>query len=431
MANTPTGIQNVVTGLFFAARLDVDNFISSRRVRSGATRAISPTPSPAGGSPRGSRSRRSRSTTSFWSQWEWDQEYNNVKLANNIVASIPNISPAYPKRCRRRPSPGVVRDDESPAVHDDRRDARYAGRVISYSAGASTPQPIYCNRDVWRYIVALLDSANADLNAAGAIPLPVVLPSGFGAVGLSAAPSTAPGAFAAFNRALAGKAGLQLAYAIARQAGAGPTASTSGTPDATALARADSAIKASALFNPSAITTPAAGGFSTSDAYGVYHVFSGQSGDLTNTVNGEGGTFDVLWDLVADVDTVNDLRWKAKFAANGNTVQQPTFAPVASPYVYAYYPSVSTPIPIVRNEELTLVDAQIQLGLGAYAATRRRSSTTSMCKPAGTRRRWCVPADYLDVRETALLKEQRYLDGDRGEWGSDDLDPDVRHGRGR
>ena len=401
VAHTPTGLQNVVTGLFFAARLDVGNYVfaSSAFGRDAGnftnteprwiTEGLGLTPI--------------AFNDFFWSTWEWDQEYSNIKLANNILASIPDVQPAYPAAQASAIS-GVVRTMKAlqfmmiAETHD-------TVGVSLYSAGATSPQAIYCNRDVWRYIVALLDSANADLNAAGAIPVPVSLPSGFGSVGLSASPSTAQGSFAAFNRALAGKAGLQLAYAIARQGGAGPTPSTSGTPDLPALTRADSAIKASALFLPSAISPPASGGFSTNDAYGVYHVFSAQSGDLTNYVNGVIGTDAVLWDLVADVDTVNDLRWKAKFAVNGNTVQEATFAPVASPYIYAYYPSVSTPIPIVRNEELTLVDAQIQLGLGAYGAATTLINDVHM-QAGGYATPLIVPADYLDVRN-ALLKEQR------------------------
>jgi starch-binding outer membrane protein, SusD/RagB family len=401
VASTPTGIQNVVTGLFFAARIDVGNYVfaSSAFGRDAGnftnteprwiTEGLGLTPI--------------AFNDFFWSQWEWDQEYSNIKLANNIVASIPNVAPAY-SSAQAAAISGVVRTIKAlqfmmiAETHD-------TVGVSLYSAGASSPQAIYCNRDVWQYIVALLDSANRDLNTAGAISLPITLPSGFGAVGLSAGPSTTGGAFAAFNRALAGKAGLQLAYAIARQNGTGPTPNTAGTPDVAALTRADSALKASALFNPSAITSPTPGGFSTNDAYGVYHVFSAQSGDLTNYVNGIIGTYAVLWDLVADVDTVNDLRWKAKFAVNPNAVQQATFAPVASPYIYNYYPSVSTPIPIVRNEELTLIDAQIQLGLGAYGNAMNLINMVHQ-QAGGYATPLTVPADYLDVRN-ALLKEQR------------------------
>lgn len=404
VANTPTGIQNVVTGLFFAARLDLGNYIfaTTAFARDGAnftnteprwvTEGLALTPI--------------AFNDFFWSTWEWDTEYLNIKLANSILASIPKVQPAYPAAQASAIS-GVVRTMKAlqymmiAETHDTLG-------VSLYSPGASSPQPIYCNRDVWQYIVALLDSANVDLNAAGSIALPVTLPTGFGAVGLSAAPSTAQGSFAAFNRALAAKAGLQLAYAIARQRGAGPTLSLPGSPDAAALTRADSAMKASALFNPSAITAPASGGFSTNDAYGVYHVFSPQSGDLTNPINGTIGTYVVLWDLVADVDTVNDLRWKAKFApipAANLPVQQSTFAPVASPYTYAYYPSTSTPVPIVRDEELTLVEAQIQLGLGALGNAMTLVNNVHQ-QAGGYAAPLVVTLDYPHVRD-ALLKEQR------------------------
>ncbi len=65
----------------------------------------------------------------------------------------------------------------------------------------------------------------------------------------------------------------------------------------------------------------ASGGFKP-DAHTVTHDFSPQSGDLANPVNGAIGTEAVLNDFLADVDTVNDLRFKAKFIHNPNPVQQ-------------------------------------------------------------------------------------------------------------
>jgi starch-binding outer membrane protein, SusD/RagB family len=404
VANTPTGIQNVVTGLFYQTRYDVGNYIFAtaafgrdagnftntepRWITEGlALSPISP-------------------TDQFWSTWEWDYEFNNAKLANSILASVPKTAPAYTP-AQAAAVDGIVQTIKAlnfmmiAETHDSLG-------VPLYSIDSTTPATPYCNRDVWRYIVALLDSANADLNTAGGIPLPVNLPSGFGAVSAQAGPSTTAGSFAAFNRALAGKAGLELAYAIARQAGAGATPSTMGSPDVAALTRADSAIKASALFAPSAITTPSGSGFSTNDAYGVYHVYSSASGDYVNQVNAEVGTLIVLWDLVADVDTVNDARWKAKFSpipSQNLPVQQSTFAPVASPYIFSFYPQVSTPIPIVRNEELALVDAQIQIGLGQLGAAITLINTVHM-QAGGYATPLAIPSDYVDVRD-ALLKEQR------------------------
>jgi starch-binding outer membrane protein, SusD/RagB family len=401
VANTPQGIQNTVTGLFFNIRTDLGNYIfaSSAFGRDAGnftnteprwiTEGLGLTPIPF--------------NDQFWSTFDWDDVFNNAKLANTILAAVPNVLPAYTST-QAAAVDGVLQTIKAyefmviAETHDSLG-------VSLYSIDSKSPAAIYCNRDVWRYIVALLDSANADLNVAGPNALPITLPSGFSAVNLTAAPSTNPGAFAAFNRALAGKAGLELAYAIARQGGAGPTASTSGSPDVTALTRADSALHASALFSPSNITTPVPGGFSTNDPYGVYHVFSPQSGDQVNPVNSVIGTFVVLWDLVADVDTINDVRWKVKFTPNGNAVQQQSFAPVASPYIYNYYPLTSSAIPIVRNEELTLVDAQIQLGLGHYGTAISLINMVHQ-NAGGYATPLTIPADYLDVRN-ALLKEQR------------------------
>jgi hypothetical protein len=171
------------------------------------------------------------------------------------------------------------------------------------------------------------------------------------------------------------------------------------------LTRADSALKASALFAPAAVVPPPAGGFTTNDAFGVYHAWSAQSGDQVNPINSVIGTLAVLWDMAADVDTVNDARWKAKFSVNPNAVQQLSFAASASPYIYAYYPTTATPIPIVRNEELTLVDAQIQLGLGNFSNAITLINTVHQ-QAGGFSAPLTIAADYVDVRN-ALLKEQR------------------------
>ncbi len=140
--------------------------------------------------------------------------------------------------------------------------------------------PPYCNQDVWKYIVALLDSANDSLNVAGSISLPVQVPPGFASVGATAGPGTTPGAFAAFNRALAGKANLELAYAIARSTpGTHPTPTSPGSPNVAALTAAAAELDSSALYDPAAITPPNAGPFSL-DAHGVYHTLQRAVGRL-------------------------------------------------------------------------------------------------------------------------------------------------------
>lgn len=279
--------------------------------------------------------------------------------------------------------------------------------VPIYSIVQGISAPAYCNKDVWEYIVALLDSGNAALNLAATTltALPVKLPSGFGNVDAIPGPSTAPGSFAAFNRALAGKAGLELAYAIARGTGGNPTPTSAGTPNVAALTRADSAIKASALFAPTMLGPFPASGFSTAFDNGVYHVFSAQSGDIVNPINGVIGTLVLLWDLAIDVDTLHDLRWAAKVTPiNPALIQEATFNAIAYPATYSGYPNVSTPMPIVRNEELTLVDAEIQLGLGNEAAAM--TLVNDVHEEVGGYTTPIVATTYTAVRDSLLNEMQ-------------------------
>ena len=129
------------------------------------------------------------------------QFYPVILQAHQIIATVPAVQPAYSAKeaaalVGRRP------DRRSLDLHDDRRRSRH-GRHRDHAAGADHGGPGYCVQEGWRYIVALLDSANAQLMSAGSTPLPVKLPDGYKAVAATGA------TFSAFNRALAGKAGLE------------------------------------------------------------------------------------------------------------------------------------------------------------------------------------------------------------------------------
>ncbi len=332
----------------------------------------------------------------------WANAYENIREAQQILASLPNVVPSYSTQDIAGIT-GVVQTIEAlnymfiAWAHDS------LGLAIMQSPNATALALAVCNADGLRYIIALLDSANRTLNTVGPVPLPIKVPPGFAAVSAIAAPSTTLGSFAAFNRALAAKAGLMLAYAIARQQPAStPTPGSAGTPNVTALTRADSAATASALYNPGALAPNPIGQW-TYDNYSVLHDFSAQSGDQTNPINGVVGTQAVLDDVPSDQDTVNDLRWKAKFLLNPNPVQEQAYSFVASKYIYGMYPSPASPIPIVRNETLVLVRAQIRLGLGDFpgALALLNDVRTQVGGLAPV-----VASGYVAVRD-ALLREQQ------------------------
>ncbi len=415
--STPPGVQNGMTGLFAGSRNDVQSFILDMTGygRQGANftnteprfitydLGVVPIPSQSG--------------------TIWTNAFANILQAHQILATLPSVIPAYTP-AQISALTGVVQTMIAYNYMHMQIDHDSGGGTIQpATTAANTPLPAaLCNQDMWKYIVALLDSGNAQLNTAGATPIPVKLPNGFSAVSQVAGPSTAAGSFAAFNRALAGKANFELAYALARgPGGSAPTATTPGSPNVAALTRADSALTNSALYAPGALAAGPAGSWAA-DAHSVFWDFSATSGDLVNPMNALVGTYVMLKEFVTLVDTA-DLRWKAKFAPYPATVQQPTYAPVAVQVSYAMYDQPGSLIPIVRNEGLVLWRAQIQLGLGnlaTAAALTDQVRTTVGGEPAGTTGPTTVrnslgttvtfakvdPTSYTSVRDYIMREQQ-------------------------
>jgi starch-binding outer membrane protein, SusD/RagB family len=408
--NSSTGIQNAVTGVFSGMRTDsyLYAYLSTGYARDLFYFVTSAPPVltiPAGLVP--------LAPGDFTFNDTWDDEYLQIASANAVLTSLTTVS-GYSSQ-QTAAIQGVVQTAKA-LEFMFLAETRDTLGIPLYSMDGNPSSPPYCNKDVWQYIVSLLDSGFADLNTAGNIPLPVNLPLGFAAVSSQAAPSTVLGSFASLNRALAGKAGLEYAYAYARNTqGTSPTPASPGSPYVPALQRADSALLASALYNPSVIAPPVAGPF-TADPYIVYYNFSGASGDKQNGVFTAYYNYNTTWDFQSAVDTLHDLRWINKFAADPNAVQVAAYAGVSSAKNYVPYSSVSAPIPIIRAEELALVRAQIQLALGNYATAIGLINQVHM-QAGGYSTPLSIAATYTAVRDS-LMAEQRIstvfeMSGDR------------------
>ena len=202
-------------------------------------------------------------------------------------------------------------------VHDD------LGLPIAVSAttGGGDPAPVVSKAEVYANIVRLLDEAKTHLNAGGTA-FPFQLHTGF-------AGFNTPATFLKFNRAL--KARVET-Y----------TKNYAGVQ--TSLAES---------FISTAATTRA------NLDLGVYHVFSSASGDAVN------GQFDAtpraivvvpsfLNDAQKRADNSLDLRASSK-AAVGNTLAQQG---VSSNLKNTLYSSATSPLAIIRNEELILIRAE-------------------------------------------------------------------------
>jgi hypothetical protein len=291
-----------------------------------------------------------------------ESQMSAIRQSEGILADLPNAVPAYSAGDIAKWK-GMIYTIDALAYMNIAVPHDTLGFPMA-SATTATPSvqtPILCAKDMWQQIVALLDSGLTQLNVDQSPGLPMPLPPGFSLVSAQASPSTALGSFAAFNRALAVRANLELAYAIARSpGGTPPTPTAPGSPDHAALLRADSALHASALYSSTNLAPPVAGGFN--DALAVYEDFSGQSGDLPNQyLLAYQTTFYVLKEAMADIDPADKRLVKIIPAAGAAGT---AYGLVASPNTVGMYPQSNSPMPIIRNEELNLFEAQIRLGLG-------------------------------------------------------------------
>ncbi len=208
------------------------------------------------------------------------------------------------------------------------------GAVVEIRQDASDLAPFVSRDSVYKYILNTLDEANTALGAGGTA-FPFTLHSGF-------AGFNTPSTFQKFNRAIAARAASYYA--------------TSGG-GAAAWQRALTALSGS--FINTAATTRAA-----LDA-GVYHVYSGASGDAINPLSQTNNS-----DLYAHPSTQADAPLKADGTADNRYLakvgtrpprQAPQGLGIPSSIGFNLYPTTTSPIPIIRNEELILIRAEALL----------------------------------------------------------------------
>ena len=339
----------------------------------------------------------------------WDNTFNAVKVVDTVQAVIPTlrVNGAAVPTANQQALQGVLETVKAMdymyiAISHDTNGVpiNAVGQPVT-----GTLAPILCAKNTWKQIVAMLDTAKADLDAAGAgtaLAIPgstfsLKMPPGYAALGSTA------GSFEAFTLALRGRAEIEYAYAIARQAGGTsvPSVSSAGSPDQAQLTAAIADIQASALYSSS---LSAAEANSTNDV-GVFHSFSSAPGDQPNPTFGNAAAIYMLQGALAQIDT-SDLRFKTKFAAAPAKPQSPGSA-VATIYALNLNNiTINSPIPIVRNLELQFLLARAYLGtnqLAKAATTVDAVRTTVGGLPSGLA--GVNVTSYPSVRDF-LMREQ-------------------------
>ena len=204
------------------------------------------------------------------------------------------------------------------------------GAVTQINQNATDIAPFVSRDSVYRFILGTLDAGAADL-AAATDSFPFTLHAGL-------AGFNTPATFLQFNRAIAARAAAYWA--------------TSGG-GATAWTRAQTAIAASFLNR-----TPAN---AAAMNVGVYHVYSTATGDATNGV-GQNADFLAHPSFGTDI-TAGDLR-ASKWSTLAVARNAPQGLGIATDLSIVRYATNTTPVPVIRNEELVLLDAEIRLANG-------------------------------------------------------------------
>jgi starch-binding outer membrane protein, SusD/RagB family len=256
----------------------------------------------------------------------WAEEFTAIRTANDLLAVIASASTlTAEEQTATRGFAHTLQAYNFIIILDG-----HSEDSIPIDVGtdvSSPPAPFRTNAEAWTHVINLLDSASTELLAGGtAFPFP--LPSGF-------AGFTAPADFNKFNRALRARV---------------------------AVYRADYTGALAAL--TASFIDPAA-----SLDLGVYMDFSAGPGDFANPLSQN--------PQVGENFGHPSLRTGAQLQPSGDPDQRfldkliprplrsfGTPQTLSSDLGWIRYPSPNSPIPLIKNEELILLRAEANIGLG-------------------------------------------------------------------
>lgn len=259
------------------------------------------------------------------------------------------------------------------------------GGITEIKDDATQLAPFVSRDSLYKFVLGSLDAAATSLQNGGSA-FPFTLHAGFNGF-------NTPATFLQFNRALKARAA---AYYATAEGGAGAwqqvlTALQGSFLNAGATTRAQFDVGPTQIY--STATGDAINGFSVATNTNLYAHMSFQT-DVQKKANG-----------------ANDDRYTAKIRTGLPSRQGPvtTDGPTSgsSTLGFAMYPVSTTPIPIIRNEELILLRAEARLATGDKAgaiADINQVRVNSGGLPPTT----VTTASSTDDILTALLYEKRY-----------------------
>jgi hypothetical protein len=264
--------------------------------------------------------------------------YDGIRLANIGVDGI-DVSTNVLDDAEKQSAEGYLRTMKGLMLLRAIESRDTAGIPIAVDIPATDPPaPLVCKADALRYLVALLDSADVQLQAGATESLPFTLPAGF--TGFDD-----PASFDEFNRGLAAKANVYLAFR---------DFAASGNIDATALAAADADLARSFIDTTNVANLNV----------GPVYVYSTNTGDATSGMFGDPAT--TTFRANPRVETESDPG-DQRVVRDVVPTTSLSNAGVSSNITFDMYLSPTTPVPIMLNKELVLLRAEVEWGEGHLA----------------------------------------------------------------
>jgi len=269
----------------------------------------------------------------------WAANYRTARTAEVLLASLPSSTALTD--AEKSTVSGIVNTIKALelftvwAAHDT------AGMVVDVSGPPDEPAPLLCRDPAINAIAALLDEALAEINAGVTNNFPyTALPAGFATFNTKTT-------FSTFNRAWKAKVDVyRRQYQSALTALSQSFVDTGGGTLSAAQAR-------------------------TLLDRGPVHVFSASPGDALSTLFAPlTGTARAHPSVRTDAETgPNGI--DARYTAKVTTATSISDQGVSSNIGFIVFPTNTSSVPIIRNEELILLRAQANHGLGNLAAASR------------------------------------------------------------
>ena len=321
----------------------------------------------------------------------WALEYGSLRDIYNFKATV-NALPLLTAP-QKSSAIGFAETIEALMLFEIVQTHDTLGGITEIKADPKALSPFVSRDSMYKYILNTLDDATTKLLAGGAA-FPFNLPSGFSGF-------NTPATFAKFTQGLKAKAAAHYATS-----GGGATAWA-----ASLTALGNSFLNAGA-------TTRAAFDVGVYDTYGSSPDTPNPLTQATNTNLYAHMSFQADAQLKADGVTPDD-RYTTKIRTGLPSRQGPTVgnAPTtaSSTLGFSIWPTVSSPIPIMRNEELILIRAEARLATGDKAGAIADLNQVRQFSGG-------LPASTLTAGSTddqvllGILYEKRYslmMEGDR------------------